>query len=104
MTETVAKRQSTFRARCRRGRWHKRGGDIMTVNLETGRSRGAVAGRGAQRTTADVPGHGPPSAALAQIVTSGLAAQAVSVAAELGVADLLADGSRSVDELAQQTG
>lgn len=76
----------------------------MTVNLETGRSRGAVAGRGAQRTMADVPGHGPPSAALAQIVTSGLAAQAVSVAAELGVADLLADGSRSVDELAQQTG
>lgn len=76
----------------------------MTVDMDTDRASGAVSRRGTKRTTADEPGHGPPSAALAQIMTSGLAAQAVSVAAELGVADLLSEGPRSVGELAQQTG
>ena len=53
---------------------------------------------------ADDP-HSPPAPdALLQLVTGYPAAQAVHVAAQLGLADLLADGPRHVEELAAATG
>jgi hypothetical protein len=45
----------------------------------------------------------PPEVALTQMITSSLAAQAVYVAAKLGIADLLTSGPKSADELAQAT-
>ena len=42
----------------------------------------------------------PPEAVLTQLITGSLGSQAVYVAAQLGIADLLADGPKSVDELA----
>ncbi|HYG10256.1 MAG TPA: methyltransferase [Pyrinomonadaceae bacterium] len=46
----------------------------------------------------------PPEAALVQMLVAPLVTQALRVVAELGVADLLAKGARSVDELAAETG
>ena len=45
----------------------------------------------------------PPSAAMMQIVTGYWLSQSVGVVAKLGVADLLAGGPRSADELARET-
>lgn len=42
----------------------------------------------------------PPEAVLTQMITGSLGSQAVYVAAKLGIADLLADGAKHVDELA----
>ena len=42
-----------------------------------------------------------PEAVLTQMITGSLGSQAIYVAAKLGIADLLADGPRSVNELAQ---
>ena len=42
----------------------------------------------------------PPEAVLTQMITGSLGSQAVYVAAKLGIADLLADGPKNVDELA----
>ncbi|HEX3280014.1 MAG TPA: methyltransferase [Pyrinomonadaceae bacterium] len=42
----------------------------------------------------------PPEAVLTQLITGGLGSQAVYVAAQLGIADLLTDGPKNVDELA----
>jgi len=41
---------------------------------------------------------------LSDLLTSAAISQAVAVAAELGIADVLADGCKSVDELAERTG
>jgi hypothetical protein len=41
-----------------------------------------------------------PEAVLDQIITGGLRAQTVSIAAELGLADLLKDGPKTAEELA----
>jgi hypothetical protein len=46
----------------------------------------------------------PPEAALTQLVLGSLVSQAIYVAAKLGVADLLAGGAKSADELARETG
>lgn len=46
----------------------------------------------------------PLSAQVLEIITAGWLAQAVSAAAELGVADVLADGPRPVAEIAAETG
>ncbi|HEV2880683.1 MAG TPA: methyltransferase [Pyrinomonadaceae bacterium] len=46
----------------------------------------------------------PPEAVLTQMILAPLVTQALRVVAELGVADLLANGARSVDELAAETG
>jgi hypothetical protein len=46
----------------------------------------------------------PPRDALLRMTTAFQASQAIHVAATLGIADLLEDGPRSVDELAQTTG
>lgn len=46
----------------------------------------------------------PPHAVLHDILSGMMVARATHVAAELGVADLLRDGAKSVDELAQATG
>ncbi|HEX9919061.1 MAG TPA: methyltransferase, partial [Pyrinomonadaceae bacterium] len=46
----------------------------------------------------------PPGAVLTQMLVAPLVTQALRVVAELGVADLLADGARSIDELATETG
>ncbi|HZG53289.1 MAG TPA: methyltransferase [Pyrinomonadaceae bacterium] len=46
----------------------------------------------------------PPEAALMQMLSAPLVTQALRVVAELGVADRLANGARSVDELAAETG
>jgi O-methyltransferase domain/Dimerisation domain len=43
----------------------------------------------------------PPEAVLTQMITGSLSAQAVYVAAKLGIADLLADGPKSVSDLAR---
>jgi len=43
----------------------------------------------------------PPEAVLTQMITGSLGSQAVYVAAQLGIADLLVDGARNVDELAK---
>lgn len=53
---------------------------------------------------APATGEMPPEAVLIQIQFSALLAQALSVAAELKIADLLADGPRSIKELAETTG
>jgi hypothetical protein len=42
----------------------------------------------------------PPQVVLTQLITGSLGSQAIYVAAKLGIADLLADGPKSVDELA----
>jgi ubiquinone/menaquinone biosynthesis C-methylase UbiE len=44
----------------------------------------------------------PPEAVLTQMITGSLGSQAVYVAAKLGIADLLEDGPKAVDELARQ--
>src|SRR5437867_379280 len=46
----------------------------------------------------------PPFVALFQMVTGYYISQAIYVAARLGIADRLMDGSRSSDELAKATG
>ncbi len=46
----------------------------------------------------------PPAAQLMQMVFGFITSQAISVAARLGLADLLKDGAKSADELAQATG
>ncbi|HZJ47098.1 MAG TPA: methyltransferase [Pyrinomonadaceae bacterium] len=46
----------------------------------------------------------PPEVALMQMLFAPLAAQAIHVVAKLGVADQLANGPRSINELAQETG
>lgn len=46
----------------------------------------------------------PPQAALTQMLAAPLVTQALRVVAELGIADLLAQGARSIDELAAETG
>jgi hypothetical protein len=45
----------------------------------------------------------PPEVVLTQMITGSLAAQAVYVAAKLGVADLLANGAKHTNELARET-
>ncbi|HYJ88968.1 MAG TPA: methyltransferase, partial [Pyrinomonadaceae bacterium] len=50
------------------------------------------------------PEAAPPEAVLTQLITGSLGSQAVYVAAQLGIADLLVDGPKSVDELAQAAG
>lgn len=50
------------------------------------------------------PNKPPLSAQVLEIITAGWLAQAVSAAAELGVADVLADGPRPVTEIAAETG
>ncbi len=49
------------------------------------------------------PGGSPPQVALLQMMTGYWVSQALYVAAKLGVADLLADGPRSVEDLAKAT-
>src|SRR5690349_3319265 len=56
----------------------------------------------AQQSSAS-PVSAPPEIALTQIMLGSLAAQAVYVAAKLGIADLLADGPKSVEDLASST-
>ena len=56
----------------------------------------------AQQSSAS-PGSAPPEVALTQIMLGSLAAQTVYVAAKLGIADLLADGPKSVEDLAAST-
>jgi hypothetical protein len=46
----------------------------------------------------------PPQAALSQMITASWLSQAISVAAELGLADALKDGPLSVSELAKAAG
>jgi hypothetical protein len=46
----------------------------------------------------------PPAVVLTQMLSAPLVTQALRVVAELGVADLLTKGARSVDELAAETG
>jgi O-methyltransferase domain/Dimerisation domain len=50
------------------------------------------------------PSGAPPDAVLTQILLGSLASQALYVAAKLGIADMLVDGPRQVDELATAAG
>src|ERR1700748_3756885 len=49
------------------------------------------------------PVSAPPEVVITQIMLGSLAAQTIYVAAKLGIADLLADGPKSVEELATAT-
>jgi Dimerisation domain len=62
---------------------------------------GKAGGEGAIRMSTDEPS---PRDTLLQLTNAFQASQALYVAATLGVADLLEDGPRSVDELAHDTG
>jgi SAM-dependent methyltransferase len=55
------------------------------------------------RQSSGSPASAPPEAVLMQIMLGALASQALYVPAKLGIADLLADGPKSVDELATAT-
>lgn len=55
------------------------------------------------RPSSEAPESAPPEVALTQIMFGALAAQALYVPAKLGIADLLADGPKSVEELATAT-
>ena len=55
-----------------------------------------------QRSPTDTPDV-PPAVALFRMVTSFWVAPAIHVVAVLGIADLLADGPKGADELAQAT-
>ena len=57
----------------------------------------------AQQSSAG-PASAPPEVALTQIMFGALATQALYVPAKLGIADLLVDGPKSVEELATATG
>ena len=46
----------------------------------------------------------PPQAALLNMIVGFMSSQAIYVAAKLGIADLLKEGDRSVEELARETG
>jgi C-methyltransferase len=50
------------------------------------------------------PGSLPPQVVMMQMITGKWVSQAIYAAAELGIADLLAEGDKSADELAQATG
>jgi hypothetical protein len=47
---------------------------------------------------------GPPMATLLDMISGGRISRTIYVTAELGIADLLKNGPRSVDELARETG
>lgn len=51
-----------------------------------------------------LPQSAPPDAVLMQLIAGSLVSQAVYVAAKLGIADRLAEGPRTVNELAEATG
>jgi DNA-binding IclR family transcriptional regulator len=51
----------------------------------------------------DVLSQAPPGVQLDHLISGGWIAQAIGVAAELGIADLVADGPRPSDELAAAT-
>ncbi len=57
----------------------------------------------AQQSSAS-PVSAPPEVVLTQLIVGSLAAQTVYVAAKLGIADLLAGGPKSVEDLATSTG
>jgi DNA-binding transcriptional ArsR family regulator len=61
-----------------------------------GRRRGTPSGH--------VPGGSTASANLSELVSKGLMVRAIVVAAKLKIADLIAEGARSADELAHATG
>lgn len=54
--------------------------------------------------TPKMPPDLPPAVAMMQMLGGFRVARSIYVAAELGIADLLADGPKSIDELAQATG
>jgi hypothetical protein len=55
------------------------------------------------QTSCPVSPERPPEAVLTQMITGSLVSQAVYVAAQLGIADLLSDGPKKADELARAT-
>src|SRR5438445_308763 len=57
-----------------------------------------------EQNMATGPQQMPPQAALSQMITASWLSQAISVAAELGLADALKDGPLSVSELAKAAG
>lgn len=57
-----------------------------------------------QKETGPDPKEMPPQMVLMQMITGAWASQLIYVAARLGIADLLKDGAKSADELAQSTG
>jgi hypothetical protein len=82
---------------------------MSTVELsfegDSGALGGGLQGEGQAATQSEPQTQEPtPAAALTQLVLGCLVSQAVSVAAKLGVADLLAEGPKGADELAEATG
>lgn len=74
----------------------------MSATLEMAiRQDAATTGRNDGLTQEGAP---PPQAVLTQMLAAPLVTQALRVVAELGIADLLTRGGRSVDELADVTG
>jgi ubiquinone/menaquinone biosynthesis C-methylase UbiE len=65
---------------------------------------GAAAAHFVGGETAHAPADAPPEAVLTRLILGSLVSQAIRVAAKLGVADLLAGGAKTADELARETG
>ena len=55
-------------------------------------------------TPSDPPPNQPPAARMVAMLSAHILSQALYVAAQLGLADLLADGAKAVDDLASATG
>jgi ubiquinone/menaquinone biosynthesis C-methylase UbiE len=75
--------------------------NIMSAVLEMVMRQNAA---GPDDNYVPVQGATPPQATLTQMLSAPLITQALRVVAELGIADLLAHGARSVEELAAESG
>lgn len=78
----------------------------MSAVLEMVTRQNAATQNATTQNENSIPAQGalPPEAVLTQMLAAPLVTQALRVVAELGIADLLAKGARSVDELAAETG
>ena len=63
----------------------------------------AVPPKESARSENNPAGQMPPEGALTQMIMGSIGAQSIYVAAKLGISDLLADGPKTVDELASAT-
>ena len=73
---------------------------MSTAVFETEKSNQVSVNPGENTVNTEAP---PPAAVLTQILMGSLASQALYVAAKLGIADLLADGPKTIEQLAKET-
>src|SRR5215218_2263243 len=92
----MARQRSDRGRRCARWRMHGRWSNLGSQSGPMGATMGDAYFEWLSQA--------PPVAQVNHLISGGWIAQAVGVAAELGIADLLADGPKSSNELAQATG